>query len=456
MRIIIVGVARGSALLAKMLAENSHDVIVVDKSQKVIDEITDKISVNGVCGSAASRDVLLAAGADTADVLISMVPEDETNLLACAMAKNIGTRRVIAKLERDELIGEMKYLCEKFSIDHILTPKSLISGSITKQIYYNAVNKVEQLFDFPVLAAELAVENDSPLVNKKLNEIKQSMGLDFMVFAVNRAGKMLVPKGNFELHRGDVIGIAAKNEEMLKLLTQIGLMRKPVKNVTIVGGGAVGESLAKQLLSNSINVKIIEQDRERCAFLMEELKGAQIIFGSGVDIQLMEEEKLRKADACVCLTGKDETNLLVSLIAWSNGVDSIITKIDTDSYERVLRRVTISVTVSSDRIIAANLMEYVQSLQSFGRFGAGESRYYQIGEAMAQICRFEIPQGFRRVGLPLYHEDMRLKKGIIIAAVLREGSYFVPKGQDSLKVGDSIVIISEKDNKILSLPEIFD
>lgn len=454
MRIIIVGAGKTAEVLIQHLEKSRHDVIVVDKNQKTVDAITDHYSVNGVCGSGASREVLLLAGADTADVLISLTPVDEINLLACSMAKSIGTRYTVAEIERRELLCDEAYLKEKFGIDHILIPKNIAASSIADQIYFNAANKVETFFDSRVLLAEIVVDKDSILAEAELKNLKPMLKGDFLVFGVLRKDKLMIPKGEFVLKAGDVIGIIAEKKEMTRLFSQVNLVRKPVRSVMLIGGGELGSCLAEQLLDHRIGVKLVENDRDRCEMLLEQLPKAKIIYGNGTDVNLLEQEGIRKCDACICATGSDETNLLASLIAWSNGINNSITKIQTSSYERVLRQVTISITVSPERIVAEKMLDYLLALQTGGS-DLEMSRFYSLGSAMLKISEFQIPDSFSRVEIPLMSDRMRMKKGVIIGAVARGGAIIIPKGKDVIRRGDRIFVLSESHLDIHSPQDLF-
>lgn len=452
MRIIIVGVGKTAEVLIQYLEKSRHDVIVVDKNKDTVEAITNHYSVNGVCGSGASREVLLAAGADTADALISLTPVDEINLLACSMAKSIGTRYTVAELERSELLCDEVYIKEKFGIDYILVPKNLVASSIADQIYFDAANRVEPLFDSSVLLAEISVDKDSILAGARLQDIKPMLQSDFLVYGVLRNDKLMIPKGEFILQAGDAIGIIAEKTEMISLFSKVALLRKPVRSVMLIGGGELGACLAAQLLEHHIDVKLVESDRERCQALLTQLPKATLIYGNGTDVALLDETGICKCDACICTTGSDETNLLASLIAWTNGVNNIITKIKTSSYERVLRKVTINITISPERVIAEKLLDYLLSLQTAGS-NLELSRYYSLGPAMLRISQFRIPDGFARAETPL--AKLRLKKGVIVGAIARDDEMIIPKGSDVLRVGDRVVILSESQLELHALKDIF-
>lgn len=453
MRIIIVGAGKTAESLIQNLEKSRHDVIIIDRSREIVESITNQYSVNGVCGSGASREVLLRAGADTADVLISLTPTDEINLLACSMAKSLGTRFTAAQLERSELICDDAYLREKFGIDYILIPKNLLASHIADQIYFNAANRVDTLPDSGVLLAEITVDKDSILSEAKLKDLKPMLKSDFLVFGVLRNDQLMVPKGEFVLKTGDAIGIIADKAEMTKLFSRVDLVRKPVNSVMLIGGGELGASLATQLIGHRIRVKLVESSRDRCEELLEQLPKAQIVYGNGTDVQLLNEEGIGKCDACVCVTGSDETNLLASLIAWTSGVDNIITKIETASYDRVLRKATINITVSPDRVIAERLLEFLLTLQTEGN--PETVRYYSLGAAMLKICQFVIPANFPKADTPLKSGKMRLKKGVIIGAMSRGETTIIPKGNDVLRTGDRIFVLSESQPDIRSLMDIF-
>ena len=453
MRIIIVGGGKTAEILIQNLEKSNHDIIFIDKRNDVVESVTNSYSVNGVCGSGASRTVLASAGADTADVLISLTPTDEINLLACSMAKSFGTRYTVAEVEREELLSDKSYLKEKFGVDYILTPKELAASAIADQIYFNSANRVEPFFNSGVLLAEIIVDKDSILANAKLGDIKPMLKSDFLVFGVLRGDRLMVPKGEFVLNPGDVIGIIADKNEMTNLFSRVDLVREPVRSVMLIGGGDLGETLAKNLIKHKIRVKLIELNRERCEELMSALPKASIIYGNGTDADLLEEEGVGKIDACVCVTGSDENNLLATLIAMTNGVNNIITTIHSIPYERVLRKITRNITISPERAIAKKLLDYILSLENGGK---GEmTRFYSLGPQMLKVSEFNVPVGFGKAGIPLKSDEMRLKKGVIIGAIARNGRVIIPKGSDAIQCGDDIFILSESHLAVRTPMDIF-
>lgn len=453
MRIIIVGSGRSCELLVRQMEKSEHDIIVVDKNREVVDAITDKYSVNGVCGSGASREVLLAAGADSADILISLTPVDEINLLACSMAKYLGTGYAAARITGEDLLKDVPYLLEKFSVDYILNPKQIFAEALAEQVFFNAVNRVETVLDSHALLAEIVVERDSILNHAMLQDIKPVLNTDFLVFGVLRKDSIQIPRGNFVLQEGDIVGIIAEQHNMQAILSRVALVCRPVRSVMLVGCGEIAKILAETLLRQKVKVTFVDNVRERCAELMEMFPGSAVVYGDGKEVELLEEAGIRKNDACICLTGSDETNLLISLIAWSNGIQNIIARIGSDAYDKILRKVTINVTMSPDKLTAGKLMDHIQSLKS-GHNGTN-SRSYSLGPGMFKVCEVIVPRSFDRCNVALMSDKLKLKKGLIIGVIQRGEETIIPKGSDVLKADDRLFVISDGNTFVRSVGDIF-
>ena len=452
MRIIIVGSGRSCEILVRQMEKSEHDIIVVDKNRKIVDAITDKYSVNGVCGSGASKEVLLAAGADTADILISLTPVDEINLLACSMAKYLGTRYTVARITREDLLRDYPYLLENFNLDLVLNSKQLFAEALAKQVFFNAVNRVEEVLDSQAMFAEITVEKDSVLNNARLQEVKPVLQTDFLIFGVLREGKLQIPKGDFVLREGDIIGIIAEKGNMQEILSKVSMVCKPVRSAMLVGGGETGRTLAGILTRQKVKVTIVESDRERCAELMDAFPKVNVVYGDGKEVELLEDAGIHKNDTCICLTGSDETNLLVSLIAWSNGIGNIITRISSDAYDKVLRKVTINVTMSPDKLTAGELMDYINSIRSSDSHVI--CRCYNLGTVLFNIYEFSVPQDYKWCGLPLMSNKLQLKKGMIIGVIQRGKTSIIPKGSDSLQAGDRLFVISDGQVLVRSINDV--
>ncbi|MGN1089219.1 MAG: Trk system potassium transporter TrkA, partial [Huintestinicola sp.] len=362
MKIIIVGLGKTGMLLADNLSRENHDVTVVDKSKEKIEAATDRYSVSGVCGSGASKSVLTKAGADTADAIIALMPSDEANLMTCMTAKNAGTRYAALRLQSPEFVNDREHLKKEFGIDHIVNPKRDTANEISRQIGLPGLVKADAFFSTDAVMLRTDVHKDNPLAGKALKDVRGIFDADMLMGCVKREEKIFVPDGSFIIEEGDTISIISPHGSLEKIVTKLGLVRKPVKNVFIVGGGTTGFYLAEKLLSEGKRVTILESCKERCIELSEQLPKASVAYAEDVDSDILIAEGIKNSDVCVSLTGEDEKNLVISLFAWSCGISSIITKVNIPSYERLLNKVKIDITVSPTVICSDMLMRFIRNV----------------------------------------------------------------------------------------------
>ena len=447
MRIVIIGVSRVAEYLINYFEKSKHDIVVIDKDKKVIDYITDKYNVTGICGSGASREVLQQAGVDCSNYVISLTPIDEVNLLASSMSKNMGAKFVISILEREELINDGEYIKNKFGIDYVIVPNHIISQKIASQICYNVAKKVSFLFDNRLVLSELVVTKDSFFNMKKLKDIKPMLDINFLIIGVIRNDKLIVPEGDFMLKAGDYIGILTTNDLMISFFEKLELFHNPIKSLFIIGGGLLGEEILRQIYDKNIKITMIDRDFERCQYLLNSYKGINVICADSTDVDVYEKLDISNKSAFVCTTGNDETNLLSAIIAKSYDVTENISIVKTKSYEQILKKTMLCLTISTSAIISQKILEKI-----FSRKGDG-SNYYAFENEMLKTFIFDVPSDFKFLGIPL--KEQRLKKEIIIGAILRDDKVIIPNGNDVILSGDKVFVLSQMHESINSIISIY-
>lgn len=454
MKIIIVGLGRTGRLLISSLAMENYDIVVIDKERKLIDEITDHYSVNGIVGSGASRETLIAAGAATADAIVALTPIDEINLLSCMQAKNLGTRYASARIIAPDFMKESEALREEYHIDFVFKPLEDLADEIYQNIGMPGNTKLVGVWRDSLHLMDVNLLEDSPMCDRSLNDIRKEHNLRMLVVAVIRDGKLTIPDGSFVVKAGDNLTLAISGDEMTETLQTIGICRKKVKKVMIVGGNTISEYLLSRMEKDGYKITVLENDATRCRELTERFRHCKILCtGEGELLEILKEEKISEMDMVVSLTDNDNTNLIISMYAWSCNIPSIITYVEVTEHLRMLHKVNIDITVSPVETASLKAMRFIRyhdSEQAQKEIG----KFYLVAGGQAEIKELLVGEDFKLLNIPFREEKFKLKKGVIITAVFRDGQMMIPTGDTSIQAGDQVIITTSRKFKIRHLNDI--
>lgn len=454
MKIIIVGVGRTGCSLLDALQGHNYDITVIEKQKSIVDAVTDKYNVSGIVGSGASKETLLKAGADTADAFIALTPIDEINLLSCLQAKSVGAKRTAARVFQPDFVSERRELQKQHNIDYIIKPKFDIAEEIERNIGLPGIVKMEGYFDNHMQMVTISVTQDSPLVGKRLTDIKGELGIDILISTVIRDDKLYVPDGLFTIQSGDRIGVVAKKNDMFETLRRVGIVRSSARKILIVGGGITAEYLIELLLKDKKDITVIENNIERCRELMEKFPTIKVSYGKGEIDEVLEDEHADKADVLVSLTDSDENNLVTSMYAWSQDIPSIITRVDIPGHVKLLHKVNMDITLSPSEISVNKLMRFIRNYE-VGDAPNDIGKYYSIADNLAEVLEFKADSSFDKLGVELKDSSFKLKKDVIIAAVIRDDDLIIPCGNVRILENDMVIVVTSKKNRITTLNGIF-
>lgn len=429
---------------------------VVDCDGEKVEQVTNRYNVSGVCGSGASKDILLQAGAATADAIIAVSSVDEINLMACMVAKDCGTRYTVAQIHRPELSADQNYFAETFQIDYMVNPKRDTALEMYRQIGIPGRVKADGYFSDVATIIRVKMNPDIiPGGSMPITGIRNFFGTDMLVATVTRGGKLYIPRGDFVIQVGDVLGIIVADTAITQVIEKLGVPHKPAKNVMLVGGGTVAYYLGQKLLEDKKNVLILEKDAERCAELARVLPQAQISYADGTDADVLLEEGMNKADVCVSLTGSDDTNLVVSLFAWSCGVESVVTRVNATAYEKLLSKVNMDVALSPAAISADQIMGFVKNVTVHNAKGNDIQCLYQLAGGMAEAIEFIAYENCGKLEIPFKQPEFKVKKDILIAMLIRAGEVIIPDGNSCIRSEDRVIVISKRGHGLNTLKDIF-
>ncbi len=452
MNIVIVGDGKVGATLVEHLSSEGHNVVVIDRDQKNVEQIVNSFDVMGICGNGANCEVQLEAGVDSADLFIAATSSDELNILSCLMAKKAGASHTIARVRNPDYLNQLPFFKDALGLSMIVNPELDAANEIAKVLRFpNAIN-IETFYRGLVDLVELKIDMENPLCNMQLTDIFNKFDVKILVCAVQRKNEVIIPRGDFILQAGDKIHVTAPRGVLVNFFKQLKIYKHRTKNIMIIGGGKMGYYLARQLCeTGGYNVKIIESDIERCEKLCEFLPKADIIHGDGTDRRILIEQGLEGQDAFVALTTIDEENIISSMYASSLGVSKTVAKVNRVSYE-VLESIGMDSAISSKAIAANRILAYARAIENSGEESSVQTLYKLVG-GQVEALEFKIETDFSQIDIPL--RDLKLKRDTLIACIIRNHKVIYPGGNDSIELNDRVVIVT-KSNHISSINEIFE
>ena len=438
MKIIIVGAGKVGLTLAETLRHERHDIAVIDPDRAVIEYAETEYDVLGIVGSGASCEDLRSAGAERADLLIAASSQDEINILSCALASRLGTRRCIARIRDPRLTVQFSFLNTELGISAMVNPEYDAASEISRMIRMPSAIKVDSFAKGRMDLAEVKIDAGSPMDGLSLFMLPKVVKAKILICAVSRGTDVFIPSGDFVLHAGDRIHVTAPHAELASFFRSVGAATSRIRCVLIIGGGRIAFYLTKQLLDSGVSVKIVEVDRARCEELSSAFPKAKIVCGDGTDQELLIGEGLCSADACIALTGIDEENIILSMYARSQSRAKVIAKVNKLSLKRMSSSVGLDSLVSPRLLTANTIIQYVRAVQNSG--GSNISTLYRLVEDRVEAIEFLANASSRLLNIPL--RELSLKKDLLIAGIIRGSRVIIPGGDDCICPGDSVIVVT--------------
>ena len=451
MKVVIVGDGKVGFTLTKELSQAGHEVVVIDNDQQVLQESQDVLDVMVVHGNGASLDVQREANVGSANLLIAATSSDEVNLLCCACARKLGCKHTIARVRNPEYEQQARFLREELGLSMVINPEKAAAREIFRVLQLPSFLKRESFARGRVELVEMKIKEGSPLCGLRLDHLGEVSKVKMLLCAVEREGRVIIPKGNFVLQEGDKISVTAPTSQLSTIIKDLGIHKQRIQYVMIMGGSRIAEYLAQMLIEARVRVKIIEKDLARCRQLAEALPEALIIHGDGTAQDLLLSEDIQITDALVTLSGLDEENLIVSMYADFLGVPKCITKLNRTEYASTFEDKGLDTIVSPKLITANAIIRYVRAMSNTS--GGSLITLHRLVDEKAEALEFAVTARSWYREKPLY--ELKLKDNLLIACIIRGGQIIIPKGGDCLKLGDVVVIVADADRAITDLNEIF-
>ena len=438
MNIIIAGCGKVGRALAEQLSREKHDITVIDRKPEAIQQITNIADVRGVVGNGASFEIQMDAGIDTADLMIAVTDADEVNLLCCLIAKKAGGCQTIARVRNPVYHHEIHHIKDELGLSMVINPEWAAAMEMARLLRFPSAIDIDTFANGRIELLRFQLEEQNPLCNNKIKDLHMLSRCEVLICIVERGNEVLIPSGEVELKAGDMISVVASPVNASRFFKTIGIETNQVKNTMIIGGGKISFYLAKRLLEMGIQVKIIEKDRDACERLCEILPKAMIINGDGTDRELLAEEGLAKAEGFAALTNMDEENVMLALYAKSMSKAKKITKVNRNTFDTIIGSLNIGSLIYPKHITSETILQYVRAMQN--SIGSNVETLYRLVDGNAEALEFVIKEKSEVTDIPL--QELQLKPHILVCAINRKGKIIIPKGQDCIQEGDSVVIIT--------------
>ncbi len=438
MKIVIVGAGTVGAAICIQLAEEGHDITLVDFDSDAVAEITNQCDVGGLVGNGANIDLLRKAGAENADLLIAVTSGDEINILCCAAAKKLGTKNTVARVRNPEYSDLMALMQKDMDLSLTINPELTVAKEIYKTLRFPSATRIDSFCHGRVEIAEFVVSQNSPICGISLNSLRAKLNIRFLICAVLRDGEAYIPSGDFSIKEGDVICFTVPDEELTKFFKAIGAYKNPVREVLIVGGGRTTYYLEELLERGNIKSTVVEKDRALCRELAENFD-CTVVCNDSSKQEVLLEEGLEKTDAFLALSDEDEENAIISMYAKSCNANKIITKIKAMSYVELFKSVGLDSIVSPNTSTASQILRFVRSMASTG--DSEIELLYRLMDDRVEALEFLIKEDIEDItDIPL--KEIKLQKGILIACIAHDDKVIIPSGNDVIRKGDTVIIVT--------------
>ena len=452
MTIIIAGGGKVGSTLAEHLAGEGHSVTIVDVSGDTLDRLSNQLDVMCLKGNCVSRDTLLDAGAKGADVLIAATASDEINLLCCHTAHNIGVGYTVARVRGTEYVSDLDTLKSDLGIAMLINPELTAATEISRLLRFPSAANIDSFARGRVELVSFTVQEGDFLADRTLASLASKIqGLPLLLCVVERGDQVFIPNGASLLAVGDRVSVAGTPNGIHQFFKLLGRQTHKIRSVFILGGGRIAVYLLRQLERLGMSCKVVERSEARCRELAEEFPRALVIHGDGTDPELLTEERLSSSDAFVALTDRDEDNLIISLYAHQEGVSKVVAKSSRQNYTAIARSAGVESVVSPKLATAGQILRFIRGLQNSK--GTVMNALYRIAGGRAEAMEFLVSDHTWNLKVPL--KELRLRKGILIAVIVRDGKVIIPGGSTCLEQGDDVIVIA-RDSGILDLNDIFE
>ncbi len=431
MKIVIAGAGEVGTHLAKMLSKDEHDIILFDEAQDKLDDISAALDVLTISGGAISISDLKQAGVVNCDLFIGVTPYEDRNIVACQLAKHLGAKKTIARIDNQEfLFPQNRDYFKSLGIDELIYPEHLAAKEIVTNIKQTSMRQIFEFSGGKLVLFAVKIREHAAILGIPLKDLHNGMG-DFVIVAIARDSETLVPHGDDIIKVDDLVFFVAKPTTVESILQKAGKEKFVIKNVMILGGSRIAMKTALRL-GDGFNIKIIEQNKERAIKVTSKVSNALVIHGDGRDLELLRSEGIEQMDAFIAVTGNSETNILSCQLAKKMGVKRTIAEVENIDYIDFAEKIGIGGVINKKLLAASYIYRYTMN--------ADVSHVKCLTATDAEALEFVAREGSKVTKSIISNLDF--PKEATIGGFIRNDQGYIASGRSQIIAGDKVVVFT--------------
>lgn len=440
MRIVIVGGGVVGSSLAEPLLADNHTLTMIELDSELVRSLSDKHDMQIIAGSGASPRVLREAGIEKADMVLAVTPNDEINLLVCAIASQYDVRRRIARVREYELTREGADVdLRKLGVTSVIHPEKVMVDQILQYVESPHAVESANFEDGQVLLRGYRIRDNMEMCNKTPREIREAIAPEVVLFAaIVRRGEGMIPDGNTRIEPGDIVYSLFPRESLTTFLRLVGIEVKKHRKIVVTGDTFATIQMVEALDKTNYNVIFVDPNRDQASEVAGKLDHIEVIHGETTDIDLLREINIDAASFFIAVSDASDYNILSSLLAKAEGAHEVITTSTETRHDKLFQSIGIDHVINPRIVTARAILEQIYR----GHLGAA----VKLSDVDIEAVRFNVETGSSIAGSKVKDIARKLKKGSIIGMIVRESRMLLPGGETVIEAGDHVIVIAKEKN----------
>ena len=445
MKIVIAGAGDMGTHLAKMLSGNGHDITVADVDPKALAELGNLVDVETTEGDTTQFSVLRKAGVRKCDLFIAVRSVENDNILSAVMAKQLGARKAIARVDSNEYLEpNSKEVFIDMGIDYLFYPEQIAAREVINLLGHTSSTEYVEFAGGKLSLVAFRLQLTSPLLGRVVvDEEYFDEDLEYRTVAIVRGSRTIIPTANDRYEEEDIVYVITRSNNISKVVELSGRREEAIRNMMILGGSRIGVRIANEL-QDEVNIKLVDYNADKAYHLAEMLDRTLIINEDGRDTEAMMEEDIAGMDAFVAVTGRSETNILAAMLAKRMGVKRVIAEVENINYISLAESIGVDTIINKKLVTASNIFRFTMTtdVQAIKCLTGSQA------EVMEFIVKPNSPATKSRI------RDLGLPSDAVIGGVVRGDRVFIAVDDTQINAYDRIVVFTMPDS-VMRVAEFF-